>query len=72
VRVAREIAFLSGHARDVFSAAFSPDGSRIVTASWDWTARIWDAASAKEKSAQPPGCGLWVLVLADRGDSANW
>ena len=30
------------------SAAFSPDGSRIVTASGDKTARIWDAASAKE------------------------
>jgi dipeptidyl aminopeptidase/acylaminoacyl peptidase len=29
-------------------AAFSPDGSRIVTASYDSTARIWDAASAKE------------------------
>jgi WD40 repeat protein len=32
----------------VTSAAFSPDGSRIVTASQDSTARIWDAASAKE------------------------
>ena len=30
------------------SAAFSPDGSRIVTASSDNTARIWDAASGKE------------------------
>jgi WD40 repeat protein len=30
------------------SAAFSPDGSRIVTASGDTTARIWDVASAKE------------------------
>ena len=30
------------------SAAFSPDGSRIVTASFDLTARIWDAATAKE------------------------
>ena len=30
------------------SAAFSPDGSRIVTASRDETARIWDAASGKE------------------------
>ena len=30
------------------SAAFSPDGSRIVTASADQTARIWDAATAKE------------------------
>ena len=30
------------------SAAFSPDGSRIVTASEDNTARIWDAATGKE------------------------
>ena len=30
------------------TAAFSPDGSRIVTASWDKTARVWDAASGKE------------------------
>ena len=30
------------------SAAFSPDGTRIVTASWDKTARIWDAATGKE------------------------
>jgi hypothetical protein len=30
------------------SAAFSPDGSRIVTAAIDKTARIWDVAGAKE------------------------
>src|SRR3954451_1353790 len=29
------------------SAAFSPDGTRIVTTSWDRTARIWDAASGE-------------------------
>src|SRR5262249_37348532 len=39
---------LGGHFSSVTSAAFSPDGSRIVTASGDRTARIWDAASAKE------------------------
>src|SRR6476659_4690111 len=44
---AKEIAVLSGHDDGVQSAAFSPDGSRIVTASWDKTARIWDVASAR-------------------------
>ena len=39
---------LSGHESEVTSAAFSPDGARIVTASWDETARIWDAATGKE------------------------
>jgi WD40 repeat protein len=37
-----EIAVLRGHDDYVNSAAFSPDGSRIVTASLDNTARIWD------------------------------
>ena len=45
---AKEIAVLRGHDNSVLSAAFSPDGSRIVTASWDNTARIWDTVSAKE------------------------
>ena len=30
------------------SAAFSPDGSRIVYGSYDDTARLWDAATGKE------------------------
>jgi WD40 repeat protein len=34
---------LGGHDGPVYSAAFSRDGSRIVTASADKTARIWDA-----------------------------
>jgi len=31
----------------VWSAAFSPDGTRIVTASLDRTAHVWDAATGK-------------------------
>ena len=31
----------------VFQVAFSPDAARILTASWDKTAKVWDAASGK-------------------------
>jgi len=37
----RYIATLKGHKGDINSASFSPDGTRIVTASADNTARIW-------------------------------
>jgi WD40 repeat protein len=34
-----------GHTMRVFSAQFSPDGKKIVTASPDNTAKIWDAVT---------------------------
>ena len=49
---------LKGHDRPVQSAAYSPDGQRIVTGSWDYTAKVWDAQSGKE---------LMTLIGHDRG-----
>jgi WD40 repeat protein len=43
-----ELAVLTGHTDSVRHAAWSPDGTRIVTASGDETARVWDAASGEE------------------------
>ena len=44
----RLIGYLKGHTYEVNSAAFSHDGSKVVTASADHTARIWNARSGKE------------------------
>jgi WD40 repeat protein len=38
------------HGGWVSSAQFSADGQRVVTASWDQTARVWDAATGKTLS----------------------
>jgi len=43
-----EMAQLDGHRSSVKSVAFSPDGTRILTASEDGSARVWDAATGAE------------------------
>ena len=39
---------LAGHTDQILSVAYSPDGTRIATASLDGTARIWDASTGQE------------------------
>ncbi len=40
---------LTGHRDGVRAVAFSPDDSRVATASWDGTARIWDVKTGKQQ-----------------------
>lgn len=39
--------YLSGHARAVRAAAFSPDGKLLATGSDDFTVRVWDARTGE-------------------------
>ena len=52
---------LSGHGHGVLSAVFSADGSRIVTASLDRTAKIWDSSNGECKQTL---CGHGHEVLS--------
>src|SRR5262249_40641168 len=38
----KRLAVLKSHEHWLTSAAFSPDGSKLVTGSWDKTAALWD------------------------------
>lgn len=46
VRTGRQEAVLGGHIGNVTSACFTKDGVRLVTASMDQTARVWDVQAA--------------------------
>src|SRR2546421_1337759 len=39
---------LQGHTAGVFGCAVSPDGRLIVSASWDWTLKVWDAQTGRQ------------------------
>ncbi len=43
-----QLLVITGHTRQVFWGSWSPDGSRIATASHDDTTRIWDAITGDE------------------------
>ncbi len=45
------IVTFKGHRGEVTAASFDPDGRRVVTASGDGTARVWDAATGAEVAA---------------------
>src|SRR5262249_21739185 len=57
------VAVLRGHDDVVFSAHFSPDGTRLATASFDHSVCLWDAAS-HTKSKTLTGHSDFVYAVA--------
>ena len=43
----KDVLTLKGHSNGVVSAAFFPDGEKVLTGSGDRSARVWDARSGE-------------------------
>jgi WD40 repeat protein len=52
IATGKRLTTLTGHAGRVYKAAFSPDGARLATASWDGTVRTWDLATPDPRAAK--------------------
>lgn len=53
-QASRMVITLDGHADDVTSVAFSPDGRFVLMGNGDRTARLWDAETGKERCPSSP------------------
>lgn len=64
---AAELSYLEGHAQPVYAVAWTADGTRIVSGSFDRTVRVWDRATggAVRTFADHQHLVLAVAVSAD-------
>jgi WD40 repeat protein len=62
------LAVLRGHQDALWSAVFSPDGKRILTSSWDNTARIWDRVTGTSIAVlRGPDGKIWTAAFSPDG-----
>ncbi len=58
------VATLKGHTEIVYAVAFSPDGTHILTGSFDKTLKLWETATGKEIKTFGGAAGHQNLILS--------
>ena len=64
------LAVLAGHENEARYLAFSPDGSRLASASMDQTVRLWDGTTGRPIKVLQGHAG-WVNQVAFSGDGGR-
>jgi len=59
---------LEGHTDLVYSVSFSAQGDRLLSASWDLTARVWDLATGQSFPMDGHAAAAWAVDFSPDGN----